>query len=208
MQAVLVDRVSANDRFDTVTADNFEASAQVAERLIAQGHRQILLVGMTRISKAVRTRAEGFEGRARELDQEARVDKLLSDAEVEVQQSAVGTYLDTCSDAERPTAIFCLSQRATLMTLSELRRRGIRVPEEVALVGFDDAEWMKLTWPQITAVAQPVDAIADRAVATLLSRVIGETTGFPVQYLERCDIMVRQSAGPLESPKRSNRREG
>jgi LacI family transcriptional regulator len=208
MQAVLVDRVSADDRFDTVTADNFESAADVAEGLIKQGHRHILLVGKTRISKAVRTRAEGFIARALALEPEVRVETLLSDADAEVQQRAVSDYLDTCSKAERPTAIFCLSQRATLMVLSELRRRAIRVPEDIALVGFDDAEWMKLTWPQITAVAQPVDAIADRAVAALLARVIGETTGFPVQYLERCDIAVRQSAGPLETPTRSSHREG
>ena len=83
----------------------------------------------------------------------------------------------------------------------------LRIPEDVALVGFDDADWMQTTWPSITAVAQPVAAIAERALSALLARVEGESIGLSVQYLEPCTLLVRLSTGRIERelPRRSGR---
>ncbi len=195
MAAVLVDRVSADDRFDTVAADNYAASASVADLLIGQGHRHILMHGATRISKAVRTRLAGFADRAKALDSAVRMDTLLSDDDLDEQRRAIRAYFDAADPAKRATAVFSLSQHSTLLVLAELRRRDLRVPEDVVLIGFDDSEWMQTTWPSITAVAQPVRAIAQQAVATLLARVEGGNTGFPVQHLEPCELRHRQSGG-------------
>ena len=200
MTAVLVDRVSAHDRFDSVTADNFHASAHVADVLHDAGHRHVLLHGATRLSKAVRTRVEGFTARAAARDPELRVDTLLSDEGPEAQRVAIARYFE---DA-RPTAVFSLSQHSTLIVLSEIRRRGIRCPDEISLVGFDDADWMQTTWPTITAVAQPIRAMAEQAVAALLERVEGAgegkgggtAAGAAIQRLEPCELRVRQSLGP------------
>jgi LacI family transcriptional regulator, galactose operon repressor len=208
MQAVLVDRVSADDRYDTVTADNYAASAAVADFLIAAGHRHILLHGATRTSKAMRTRVEGFEARARSLDPGVTVDTLVSDDTREVQRQAINDYFDTHIGAARPTAVFSLSQHSTLLVLSELRRRAVAIPGEIALVGFDDADWMQTTWPTITVVAQPVAAMATAAVAALLARVEGETTGYPVSRLEPCRMILRESAGQDHELSRRTRRGG
>lgn len=196
MRAVLVDRVSADDAFDTVAADNYRASAEVADFLIGAGHRHVLLHGAVRASKSVRIRVEGFTDRARALCSATRLDHLVSDGDLASQRKAIRDYFETCGKDGLPSAVFSLSQHSTLISLSELRRRGIRVPEDAVLVGFDDAEWMQITWPTITAVAQPVASIAERAVAALLGRVEGKNTGFPAQYLERCTMIVRASARP------------
>lgn len=201
MQAVLVDRVSADDRFDTVTSDNRAASAAVAEFLVAAGHRHILLHGATQVSKAVRTRLEGFTARARALDPGIEIDTLIPQEAPAEDGQPIRAYFDGCRDGARPTAIFSLSQHSTLLVLAELRRRAIAIPEEIALVGFDDADWMQTTWPSITAVAQPVAALAARALRVLLARVEGTASGFPVQYLEPCALQIRQSASP-ETPVR------
>lgn len=196
MRAVLVDRVSADDRYDTVTSDNRAASAAAADFLIDGGHRRILLHGATRVSKAVRTRHEGFVQRARDRGPDIEVDVLISDDSPETQRRALRDYLDARLRARRPSAIFSLSQQSTLLVLSELRRRGVDIPGQIALAGFDDADWMRAAWPSITAVAQPVAAMAERAVAVLLSRVERGKAGFPVQYLEPCSMRIRQSAPP------------
>ena len=202
MQAVLVDRVSAHARYDTVTADNFKASASVADLLLDLGHRHVLLHGATRVSKAVRTRLDGFSVRARERDPSVVIDELVSNGNPDEQREAIGAYLDAWRAGDGPTAIFSLSQHSALLVFSELRRRGMRSPEDVALVGFDDADWMQTTWPSITAVAQPVAAMAERAVKTLLARVEGRNTGLPVQNLERCRMLVRQSTARETAPSR------
>lgn len=194
MTAVLVDRVSAGGPFDTVTADNFEASAHVAEQLWQAGHRHVLLHGATTISKSVRTRVEGFAERARTLEPAMTIDTLLSDEALDAQRLAVRDYLKKARGERTATAVFSLSQHSTLLVLSEMRRLGIACPQDMALVGFDDAEWMQTTWPSISAVAQPVRTIAGKAVSALLSRLDGGP-GLTAQHLEPCRLIMRESFG-------------
>lgn len=194
--AVLVDRVAADDHFDTVTADNEEAAAAVADFLVARGHTHMLLHAATHVSKAVRLRVEGFTARAAARAPRARIDTLISDGDRPTQQRAIRDYFDARDRRDWPTAVFSLSQHSTLLVLSELRRRELRIPGEIALVGFDDADWMQTTWPSITAVAQPVTAIAIRALETLLERVDAADARAPVHHLEACMLRVRQSCGP------------
>ncbi|MGV0875624.1 LacI family DNA-binding transcriptional regulator [Martelella sp. FLE1502] len=192
MLAVLVDRVNVDDRYDTVTADNSAASASVADLLLGQNHRRILIHGATRISKSIRLRMEGFMARVREIDDTVRIDTLLSDETLDIQRQAIRDYFDEAAD-EHPTAVFSLSQHSTLLVLSELRRRNLRIPKDVALVGFDDTDWMQTTWPSITAVAQPVEAMAQKALNVLLARAGDEVTGPPEHHLEPCQLFGRQS---------------
>lgn len=198
MRAVLVDRVSADAQFDTVSADNFEASAAVADRLLAQGHRHILLHGATEISKAIRTRLDGFSTRAKALDSKVRLDTLLSGEDLEGHRKEVSDYFDSHTGSDRPTAVFSLSQNSTLVVLSDLRRRGLRVPDDIALIGFDDAEWMQTTWPSISAVRQPVAQMAEQAIATLLARVEGGEGGPAKCHLAQCTLVSRQSTQSQE----------
>ncbi|SFC24334.1 LacI family DNA-binding transcriptional regulator [Tropicimonas isoalkanivorans] len=197
MQAVLVDRVSADDRYDTVTADNYAASSAAADYLLGLGHRHILLHGATRISMAVRLRLAGFVERATTIDPDVQLDELLSDGDPDTQRKAINDYLDTRRiAAATPSAVFSLSQHSTLLVFSELRRRNLQVPQEISLVGFDDADWMQATWPPITAVEQPIKTMAQKAVEVLVSRIEGRTTGAPVQHLEACTMLMRESVGP------------
>lgn len=208
MQAVLVDRVSPSEHFDTVSADNYRASASVADFLLNQNCRHILLNGARRTSKAVRTRVDGFVTRAKAHNSKVRIDIILSEGDLEAHRRELREYFDVNSGTIGPDAVFSLSQHSTLLTISELRRRGLCVPDQIALVGFDDADWMKTTWPSITAVAQPVEALAERAMAALLARIDGRHDGFPVQHLENCTLLIRQSAGPAEEALRQTRRGG
>jgi len=208
MQAVLVDRVSPDDRYDTVTADNYAASAAVADLLIGAGHRHILLHGATRNSEAMRMRIGGFEARAHALDPTVRIDTRVTDDTREVQRQAISAYFDTHTGAARPSAVYSLSQHATLLVLCELRRRAVAIPDEIALVGFDDADWMQTTWPTITAVAQPVATMAKAAVAVLLARVERRSTSFPVSRLEPCRMILRESASAHHALSRRARRGG
>lgn len=92
---------------------------------------------------------------------------------------------------ERPEALVCYDDRAALMLLSALREHGIRVPDDVAVTGFDDIPFARLANPQLTTVAQPIEAMGQRAARMLLDGIrtgrIPETEVFPVE------LMVRES---------------
>jgi len=188
MVGVLVDRVVANNCFDTVTADNARASANVAQRLVEAGHRHVLLLGLSEVSKNIRTRISAFKTEAEKLCPDIKIDVLLADGPVRNMSTLLGNYLER----HQPSAVFSLFQKGTLAVLSEFRRRSIRCPHEISLVGFDDAEWMQATYPSITVVAQPIEQIARQAFTRLLWRIDGHT-GYPVCQLEPCDFQERQS---------------
>lgn len=193
ISSVLVDRVTASTEFDTVAADNYKASADVADYLIGQGHERFLVHCATTTSQAIESRARGFTDRVAQCAGSATVDTLLFQPDATDQREQLRQYLDKKGSKARPSAIFSLSQHSTLIALSELRRRALTIPQQVALVGFDDADWMQTTWPSITTVSQPVEAMAQQAVRTLLARLAQSADTFPVQHLERCTLHIRES---------------
>jgi LacI family transcriptional regulator len=197
MTGVLIDRVLADNSFDTVSADSAAASAEVARALIGKGHRHILVVGLGEQAATVHARLEGFRNTARELAPDVRIDVILSESDVEPLRASLRDYF---GKGERPTAVYSLFLKGTLVALSEFRRRGWHCPNDVSLVGFDDAEWMQVTWPAIAAVVQPVRQMAIQAMDILFRRIDGEE-GPPTALLEKCKVLMRESVGsPSNGP--------
>ena len=115
----------------------------------------------------------------------------LPKADVEPLRAQLRDYF---AKGERPTAVYSLFLKGTLVALSEFRRRGWHCPNDISLVGFDDAEWMQVTWPAIAAVVQPVRQIAGHAMEALFARIEGEE-GPPTARLEPCQVLMRESVG-------------
>ncbi len=199
---VLIDRVHADDAFDTVSADSEAASAGVARELIGRGHRHVLVVGLGEQAATVRARLDGFRATALDLAPEMRIDVILTEHDIAPLRTAVRGYF---SKGERPTAVYSLFSKGTLVALSEFRRRGWRCPEDISLVGFDDTEWMQVTWPMIAAVVQPVRSIARHAMDLLFERISGHKAGAPVRRLEPCEFQMRESVG---APRNGSREGG
>lgn len=192
MTGVLIDRVLADDAFDTVSADGAHASARVAEALIANGHRHVLVIGLGQEGAAVKARLEGFRAAAGRLDPGLGIDVVLAEVEIPPLRKAIRAYFD---EGRRPTAVYSLFSKGTLVALSEFRRRGWHCPNDISLVGFDDAEWMQVTWPPIAAVVQPIRQIASQAMALLFRRIEGGE-GAPEARLEPCRLLMRESVSP------------
>jgi LacI family transcriptional regulator, galactose operon repressor len=195
MTGVMIDRVLADDVFDTVSADSAAASAEVARALIEKGHRHILVVGLGEQAATVKARLDGFRATATELAPDVRIDVILSGSDVEPLRASLRDYF---GKGERPTAVYSLFLKGTLVALSEFRRRGWHCPNDVSLVGFDDAEWMQVTWPAIAAVVQPVRQMAVQAMDMLFRRIDGEE-GPPAARFERCTVLMRESVGSPSS---------
>ncbi|RWA74099.1 LacI family DNA-binding transcriptional regulator [Mesorhizobium sp.] len=195
MTGVLIDRVLADDAFDTVSADSAAASAEVARALVGEGHRHVLVVGLGQQAATVRARLEGFRNTALELAPDIRIDVVLCESDVEPLRTLLRDYFSKREAGnDRPTAVYSLFLKGTLVALSEFRRRGWHCPNDISLVGFDDAEWMQVTWPAIAAVVQPVREIASNAMEVLFRRIEGEG-GPPTARLEPCKVLMRESVG-------------
>jgi LacI family transcriptional regulator len=98
----------------------------------------------------------------------------------------------------RPTAIFAANNFIAIGVLHALEAEGIRVPEDVAVVGFDDLPPSMVTFPFLTVAAQPEDEMGRRAVSLLLDRV-AEPGRAPREIVLPTELIVRRSSGgPLD----------
>ena len=95
---------------------------------------------------------------------------------------------------EPPTAVFVLTNQLALGTLYALRARGLRFPEDISLVSFDDPDWAPLFSPPLTTVRQPAYQLGEVAADLLMRMINREAAGSPPRL--RVELMKRASSGP------------
>lgn len=190
---VLIDRF-VDDRFDQVGVENVEATASLVQHLAALGHTRIALVsGLSGLSTSTE-RAAGYRlgleraGLPFNRDLVACGKSAAAPAE-----RAVATLL---SRGDPPTAIVSGNNYMTIGVLRELRRSGMRVPENIALVAYDDIEFSEVFEPRLTVTAQPVAQIASTAVNLLIRRITGKDGDRDPQRIQIAGTFVhRESCG-------------
>ncbi len=193
---VAVDRSPADPSLDVVAVDNRAAAAAVAHHLIATGRRHIVAAGsrasIANVAERCAAAREAAEAVGATLEV-LEVGFTLADSHAALARRLAAPPL--------PDALFTLNNVATLAALGALHAAGLRVPDDLALVGFDDAEWMHVASPPITAVRQPVEAMGQAAWARLQARIGGDAA--PAQALRLpCTLEIRASSAPA-APKRA-----
>ena len=201
---VLVDRV-AWDRFDQVASENEQATEQLTAHLAELGHQRIgFVAGLAGLSTTNERRTgyrRGLQHAGRRPD---RTLEASGASEAGGARDAVGRLLDSPAP---PTALVVANNQMTIGVMQELRARGVRVPQDLALVAFDDFEWADLFSPRLTTMAQAVDAIGVEAVHLLLTRlrqpdIPPRTVRIPPSFVHResCGCEVRGSGKGLVAP--------
>jgi len=170
---VLVDRVIAESAVaDTVTIDNFEAGEIAVRRLLDMGHTDIVLAASHLDIAPIRERIRGAAAAARSRRARGPIAvEVGSNAERGAERFAAWLECHAL-----PSAVLALTNVTTLAVLSALARRRIDVPEQVSLIAFDDYPWMSARKTPLTAIRQPVDAIAGAAWERLQMRMAGDAS--------------------------------
>lgn len=108
---------------------------------------------------------------------------------------------EVMENKHRPTAIFSVNERTSAHVLQALNERGVHVPKEMALVGFDDFDLAAVVTPPLTTVAQFPVEIAQRAMGLLLKRIQGvkdDAVTLPAKIMLPVKLIVRASCGEHE----------
>jgi LacI family transcriptional regulator len=103
------------------------------------------------------------------------------------------------SSDEPPTAIFASNDDMAAATVSVAHRRGLNVPEDLSIVGFDDTALATSVWPELTTVKQPISAMAEAALELLIADLRRRRAGGPRKSAERVlshALIIRESSGP------------
>lgn len=193
MPVVFVDRTFEGLDGSFVGVDNQGGAYQGTTCLIECGYRQIgILAGFQRLS-TMRERLAGFRQALQDhgisLPEEWVVTSPLS------IEAGCQTMQKLLTLPERPRAVFASNNLLSLGALLAIQELGLRCPEDIALVGFDDHPWAAVSDPPLTVVRQPARQLGQKAAEILLALINGEEPPEPRVLLE-CELVSRQSCCP------------
>ncbi|MER6279964.1 LacI family DNA-binding transcriptional regulator [Streptomyces sp900105245] len=192
--------------FDQVCSESAEPTARLVTHLAGLGHRRIgLVAGLPGLS----TTGERIAGYLDGLGAAG----LGHDERLLVTGNSESAGADRATDAllalpDAPTALVTANNAMTIGALRALRRRGMSVPEDIALCCFDDFAWADLFSPRLTAVAQPSRELGAQAVRMLLDRLAepdrpSRTVRLPCAFMHRASCGCPEEAGRTEESGRT-----
>jgi len=188
---VLVDRNAENISVDTVMVDNEIGAYRAVSHLIERGHEKIAMI---LDNPDISTNMERLAGYRRALlDYGLVTNDLLVRCCQYTTQSAHEIVYELLKEKDRPTALFTANNFITIGAIRAIFNMGMRIPEDVALVGFDDLGISQIGYPTVTAVVQPVYELGQTAAQRLLARLAGDK-GVPQEIRLQTSFIVRQSS--------------
>ncbi|CAA9431779.1 MAG: Transcriptional regulator, LacI family [uncultured Rubrobacteraceae bacterium] len=195
LPVVAFDRPAEGVQTDSVLVENRAGAREATEHLIDHGHERVAFVGDVRHFYTARKRLEGYK----EALEAANLEPLHSlDAHsIELAEEATKGFLDA---PDPPTALFAANILTTLGALRAIEDLGLRIPEDIAVIGFDDFELAHVLRPRFTLVHQPAAELGRRAAEMLFDRLEGRGRPEPQRLVLPTELIVRESCGCPAEP--------
>jgi len=170
---VLVNCYDAEGELPSVVPDEITGGHRAARHLVRAGHERIGLINLDPAIPAAVGRREGYERALREAG--LPLDPALV---VSGHATADGGYTAACElldRADRPTALFCANDRMAMGAYDAIKERGLRIPDDVAVVGYDNQELIAAYLrPKLTTLALPFEEMGARGVEMLAALAAGQ----------------------------------
>lgn len=188
---VAVDPHTGRSPLPAIVSDNLRGAQLATEHLLTLGHRRIALLAGRPDLQSAQLRETGYR-------------RALAAAGVEVDETLVvaGDYDGELAGAsarelltrpDRPTAVFAANDTSALATLDAASALGLRVPDDVSVVGFDNIPESALCTPPLTTVQQPIREMGHRAITVLIGLINGEPEEREPVVLDT-ELVVRSSS--------------
>mgnify|MGYP001385012169 FL=1 len=188
---VAIDRRVDGVPMDTVVSDNVQAACAVVSHLIENGYRRIgAILGIPDAS----TGAERYQGYVTALAHYGMplLPELVRSG-LPRSQNGYELTLDLLAQSQPPDAIFTGNNLLTIGALRAIHEVGLGIPDDVALAGFDEMDWMFLVKPALTVVMQPAYEMGQRAAELLLERIVDPDRA-PQAVVLQPTVKVRESS--------------
>ncbi|TJY39796.1 LacI family transcriptional regulator [Cohnella pontilimi] len=191
---VLIAREVPQLPVNTVLVDDFRGGYAATEHLLQNGHRDIAIIVESIDLASSRERLQGYRAALAEQRCPYREDRVVvSDFSIRAGMEAAGMLLD---GPRQPTAIFACNDLLAIGTVQAARSRGLQVPEQLSVVGFDDTFLATVIDPALTTVGQPIREIARQAVDLLHRQMTGEEQA-KQRIVLLPELVVRNSTSPV-----------
>ncbi len=190
MPVVLVDRAIRGVQVDTVEVDNVIGAKAAIDHLIQLGHTRIAMIaGPGSISNS-RQRKRGFEKAFKEAN--LPIDPELVRTGDYTQSTGRALAEELLDLTSPPTAVFASNNFMAVGALEAIHKRNLRIPEDVALIGFDDFPWAESLDPPLSVVKQPAYEVGQTAAQLLLDRL--SNPDLPISKLRLSpELILRKS---------------
>jgi LacI family transcriptional regulator len=191
---VVIDPINLpSARVTSIGSTNFAGGLAATQHLLDLGHRRIAYLGGPATAVCNQARMQGYRG-AMETGGAPVPDAYLRTGRFSYEHGIAGgaALLDL---PEPPTAVFAGSDETALGVIEAARTRGLRIPEELSVVGFDDTPVARLAAPPLTTVRQPLREMGAVAVRTALRLAAGERA-YSHHVELATELVVRQSTAP------------
>lgn len=181
-----------------VMSDNIEGARMAVHYLYQLGHRKIGHIAGDLSTISAGERHLGYEKGLQEIGIPFEEKLVIESGWLNPEQAYDATlrYIDRFTTAEMPTALFVSSDIMAVMAMNALNSRGIRVPEDVSIIGFDDVDVCKLVRPRLTTVKQDKKQIAKSIADTLYNCIQGSEINEMVKRIP-VEIVIRESVKDL-----------
>jgi DNA-binding LacI/PurR family transcriptional regulator len=178
----------------SVGVDERSAGELATQHLLGLGHRHVGYVAGPAYYLPTQQKAEGRESALRTAGLEP--DTLVAHGEDFTVEGGREALRELLARKQRPTGVICSSDLMAIGVLQEAAAQGLRVPDDLSVVGFDGIEATRWTDPPLTTVEQPIEEIAETAVNGLRSRIAEPAKRLPDSFF-RPRLAVRESTtGP------------
>ncbi len=190
---ILIDRYYENSPLPYVVTNNFRGGYMAASLLVRNGHENIACVQGPAAATTSRKRIEGCISALAENGLEDRA-RIVGD-EFSVQNGYLETKL-LLNDSRRPTAIFALSNNIGMGVLKAVREAGLRIPNDISLIFFDNYPYLDFLEPAVTRIGQKTDEMGKMAVR-LLHDSISNRRKIKSQIELSPEMILRESVAPI-----------
>lgn len=192
---VVIDDLRPHPGFDVWSSDNLGGARAAVDYLIAQGRKRIVAIstGAAFAGDAVTDRLQGYRDA---LAQAELPEKVLMTADTYPATLEYSDAIDgLIADGEAFDAVFVIADFVAYAVMRSLRRAGLRVPEDVVVMGFDDDPAAHALDPSLTTMAQPFNALGAGAVQSLVERIgSGAEAAEPTTHYLPTRLVRRRSA--------------
>ena len=186
---VLIDRYFPESSLPYVSTDNFQGSYNATRMLLDYGHRNIRCIQGPSASITSSERVRGYREALHDFGLDDRA--VVSGSDFSIQNGYIEAKL-ALAEPEPPTAIFALSNTILLGTMKAAEEAGLRIPDDLSVISFDNYTYLDFLSPAITRVNQPIEEMGILAIKMLL-QMIRDNRANHSQILLPPTITVRDS---------------
>jgi LacI family transcriptional regulator len=190
---VLLCSPASQPALDSVIIDNYRGAKEMTRHLVSLGHQRIAIIKGAAGNYDAAERLRGYRAALKEAGIERVADLERSGDFTEA--GGFAATLELLAHHPRPTAIFAANDSMAIGALSALRESGVRVPDEIAVAGFDDIPLARYMDPPLSSVRVAISDLGARAVETLLHGIRNQASRHPQRERLSTELVIRRSTG-------------